>query len=414
MFRLARFLPIALLTASLAGADVSHCACPLGPATWGLLRSFPEPRGSFTTLAFTPGGRHLAIGTSEGEIVFLSTGTWAETGRFKAGGGEVSAVAFCPDRSTLAAAEIGAGLRVLSPDGAEIKSFPHAMNSAAFSPDGARLAFPDNNGRVRIVDAGTFEEIAPLEGFVHVAGMLEFSGDGKYLALGHGLRHVLVYDTQSWSIHKEIPVPTGRLSAIALSGDRLLIADAGGGLASWRLEDGQKEKNLGSFGKIAFLAPTPDGRYVFAAEGNDLLLVDFRDGASTSLRHHTSNILAVAVSPNGRYAASIGLDRQLKIWGYRPGGMRGVPAPAYLGVMVLDTPAGPQIAQVLAGTAAAAADLRAGDVILRLEGAEMKTMAQVIATLGSRLEGDEVEMTVSRQGTELPQKIKLGKRPDAP
>ena len=99
--------------------------------------------------------------------------------------------------------------------------------------------------------------------------------------------------------------------------------------------------------------------------------------------------------------------------------------PAYLGVSVrtvddavrtelgLDVSSGAVIVNVVADSPAAAADLRVGDVLLRIGDREIATSQDVVDTVAAYEAGDEVEVVASRAGEEITARATLAERPDA-
>jgi hypothetical protein len=83
---------------------------------------------------------------------------------------------------------------------------------------------------------------------------------------------------------------------------------------------------------------------------------------------------------------------------------------ARLGVMIDRNHPGPGVAlaEVVDGSAAAKAGLQAGDVLLRLDGVELKGMRELIQALGKKKPGDEVELGIRRAGAGQTLKVKLG------
>ncbi|HVM17102.1 MAG TPA: trypsin-like peptidase domain-containing protein [Gaiellaceae bacterium] len=87
---------------------------------------------------------------------------------------------------------------------------------------------------------------------------------------------------------------------------------------------------------------------------------------------------------------------------------------AYLGVMIEDAPnGGARIAEVVEGGPAARAGLRAGDVVVRANGAEIETADELRLRVAERSPGDELELRVRRGGDERDIDVELGQRPSA-
>ena len=89
---------------------------------------------------------------------------------------------------------------------------------------------------------------------------------------------------------------------------------------------------------------------------------------------------------------------------------------AYLGVQLgADRERlGAQLAGVAAGSPAAQAGLRAGDTIVALDGAPVDSADALAAAVGGRQPGDEVRLTVERDGARQTVTVTLGTQPQQP
>ncbi len=87
---------------------------------------------------------------------------------------------------------------------------------------------------------------------------------------------------------------------------------------------------------------------------------------------------------------------------------------AFLGVVLQDSAAGnggAALQQVRAGTPAAAAGLRAGDVITALAGKSISSASQLRSAINAHQPGDTVQLTYTRRGTSHTATVKLTSRP---
>jgi S1-C subfamily serine protease len=106
-------------------------------------------------------------------------------------------------------------------------------------------------------------------------------------------------------------------------------------------------------------------------------------------------------------------DRHLKVWGRIPGGMGRLRPKGFCGIRVqADAMGRVVVSDVIAGTAAQAAGMRAGDVLRSVGGVEIHNTTESVDRIGSYLEGDEVEFGIERGGESRAIKVRLGKRPD--
>jgi putative serine protease PepD len=91
----------------------------------------------------------------------------------------------------------------------------------------------------------------------------------------------------------------------------------------------------------------------------------------------------------------------------------GKAAHAFLGVVLRDSSAqtGAAINQVRAGTPAARAGLRAGDVVTAAAGKRIASASELRATINARRPGDTISVTYTRGGQSHTIKVKLAARP---
>jgi putative serine protease PepD len=88
---------------------------------------------------------------------------------------------------------------------------------------------------------------------------------------------------------------------------------------------------------------------------------------------------------------------------------------AYLGVATADTAngTGAKIAEVRAGTPAAAGGLKAGDLVTKLDGTAVTSSDELRRLIDSKSPGQKVKLTVLRNGTSTSVQVTLASRPAA-
>ena len=123
-----------------------------------------------------------------------------------------------------------------------------------------------------------------------------------------------------------------------------------------------------------------------------------------------SSIKSLATSADGQ-AGSIGLGfaipsdlvvsiaDQLITSGSASHGMLGVTVKAATATVGSDTYVGAQVQEVSSGSGAASAGLRAGDVILKVEGQEVTSPKQLIGYVRRYKAGDTINLTIARDGS---------------
>lgn len=402
--------------------DVSGGGKQLQAEMCGLLRTLPAPFGSYQTLAFSPDGRLLAVAGPTGEVQILRTGTWQMVQRFVAMDALVTDLDFSPDGRRLVVAGRAPEAVIWDLEAqkevARLGAHGSHLVSAACSADGRRLAIAGADSKVRIIQAGTEREVGTLPGTAFGPNALAFTPDSRWLAYTEADGSIGLASAEDGKFRARVPVDAGAFTAVAAdpASRRLFVGDSTGRVRALALPDASRLEGEWKLGdaSVLSLAASRDGQYLLAAAGRDLHLIDLRrGGAAVRLSHHTGTVLRAEFEPGGRYIASVASDGHMKVWGNRPGGMKGLPPKGFFGIQVQDNASGRGISvtTVIPGTAAEKAGVREGDGVVRVGGIEVKNTAHAIALISAHLAGDPVEIVLEREGREVTIRVTLGKRP---
>jgi WD40 repeat protein len=255
-------------------------------ATGQVLRLHEDRESYALSLAFTPGGRTLAIAGNGSAVRIWDAEAGIDREPLRPGTGAIKTVAFSPDGTKLAVGtwksegrspavtlwEWPARRRLASLEGHK-----GSISGLAFSPDGLRLAIADSAGQVKLWDIPAGKERACRQ--AHEAGVMvtAFSPDNRMFATTCYVDgDVRLWDAASGEPRGSLKIPAG-VPALTFSPDGTMIAIArGDGIAS--LSDVASGRELGS------------------------------------VRVPTASLQAIAFSDDGRTLATGGGDGSVRLW----------------------------------------------------------------------------------------------------
>jgi WD40 repeat protein len=275
-------------------------------------------------LAFLPDGRYALSSGGDNRIRVWDLTTGREVRSFAVARG--GRLAVCPDgRHVLSPGSYqGQGLRLYDLEtGREVRRFcTDDVDGVAVSPDG-RLVLGINVHCLRLWEVDTGRELRRFDEEEKGSPAVAFSPDGRQAASGSG-NAVRLWDVDTGREVGTLEGHTGAILAVAYAPDgRRLLSSAGDGtIRVWDVAAGRELRRLGGGqfehlnGNLAFL---PDGKRALGSLGNSLRLWDVATGEAipsvpASNRPHRDVVVCLAVSPDGRYALSGGLDRRIILW----------------------------------------------------------------------------------------------------
>jgi len=276
------------------------------------------------SLAFTPDARGLATAGWDNMVRVWNLETSPARQRIETP--QNFSVAFFPNGKLLASAGNGAEVREVV-SGRLIRSMTEFTTQGdghiAFSPDGSRLAAAEIDGTLHVWDTQTWKHcvasnnpaILVFSGFPFPGDMLAFSADGRRMVEGFGrlIPFWNASDVALTGIITNATVPT----ALAFTPDekKLLV-----GSDRWiSLVDLATKKSSVSFSaSCRRVAVSTDGRWAASSPlsaPNNITLRDLPDlRIRARLDGHTDVVYSLAFSHDGRLLASGSWDGTVRIW----------------------------------------------------------------------------------------------------
>lgn len=328
-----------------------------------LVRKLPGMDGQFFSIAASPKGDRVAVGTVEGKVHVWTIGTGAHD-VFEIGG-LIGSVAFSPDGTALAAASSNRAVMIWDLTGQNkplIFKHPDEVTIVAFDPTGQFVATVGRDRLVRLWN--TYWDFTPLpivlDGLTADGENLSFASDGSFF-VGSGyepiarlwrlnglspgvqvfqrsrndgysslaaswasLRSAVVMrqtGRTAWSIATKARLGSvasrGEATMAAFATDERHVALAGSGFVDWiDLRDNSSRRLVAPHGLVLTrIAVAPDARLVAAGtrSGPSLVWDVSSDGPPHILTGQTASVIDVAFAPDGKLLASA-TQEAIRIW----------------------------------------------------------------------------------------------------
>jgi WD40 repeat protein len=292
---------------------------------------FTDIFSSVLTIAFSPDGEFLAIGTTNGEVKLWNVSEGIPVLVCLGHTGWIKSLAFSPDGRLLASGsndhtvrlwEVSSGqcLNVLNVLGVALllQEQSSSLSSIAFSCDGMTLAIGIND-RVWLWDVNTANRIRTLRDHAALVQSVAFSADGRLLASGSEDHTIRLWEVSTGQCLKVLEGHTASVRSVAFSADGRLLASGSEDHPVWLWEvgTGQSLKVLqGHTDWVLAVAFSPDGQLL--ATGSDDKSVKFWEIGSgqciATLRGYSNRVFAVAFDPAGHFIVSGSEDFIMRFW----------------------------------------------------------------------------------------------------
>jgi small GTP-binding protein len=191
----------------------------------------------------------------------------------------------------------------------------------AFSRDIEWALSGHNDGKVRLWNTRSGQEVQPLPGHTQMVQSVAFSPDGKHALSAGKDERALLWNLESGSSVHVLMLrghSVGKLTAAFSPDGESAICCSSSAATLWNLDTGKvswstAKQAAGYIGSIAF---SPDGKTALLGRpGGSIAVHDVKNGRLLQeLSGHTGSAMALAFSPDGRHALSGSVDKTLRLW----------------------------------------------------------------------------------------------------
>ncbi|MEH2108185.1 NB-ARC domain-containing protein [Nostoc sp.] len=243
---------------------------------------FADTLGGMFSVAFSPNGKLIATGDTNGEIHLY---------------------------------QVANGEQLLT-----CKGHSGWIWSVTFSPDGQIIASGCNDQTIKLWDASTGQCLQTLKGYSNGFGLVAFSSDGRIIAGGSEDHTVKLWDVSTGQYLRILEGHGNRVSSVAFSPkDHHILASSSDDqtVRLWDINTGRCIMILqGHTGWVWSVAFSPDG-YTLASSSHDKTLKLWDVGTGICLQTlwgHLNWVHSVAFSPDGQTLASGSEDQTVRLW----------------------------------------------------------------------------------------------------
>ncbi len=280
-------------------------------------------------VAFSPDGKMIAsaLGGSIGNTLhFWDVETGQRLRTFTKHGYKINSIAFSPDGQTLA---IGSAYTIRGNDGGDLTLWDldtgtllhtlvghsYYIIDVAFSPDGQTLTSASGEGTLRFWNVETGQLLHTFDDYTNNINDVAFSPDGRILATVSGDRdgHAGTAPTiHLWSIGTRsiLYTMTGHsFSSVAFSPDGQMLASGShdGTIGLWDINTGKLLRTLTGHGlTVAKILFSPDGQILASGSHDGAIgLWDINTGRLLRALQHTLPVVDISFSLDGQMLASV-------------------------------------------------------------------------------------------------------------
>ncbi|MBF1990182.1 NB-ARC domain-containing protein [Fischerella thermalis] len=284
---------------------------------------FSETFGGIMSVAFSPDGKLLAAGDSNGEIHLWQVADGKQLLILRGHANWVVSLAFSPDSRTLASGSSDCTVKLwdVATGGClhSLREHGNEVWSVAFSPEGDKLVSGCDDQIIRLWSVRTGECLKIFQGHTNWVLSVTFSLDGQTLVSGSDDNTIRLWDVNSGECLKIFQGHSDGIRSISLSPDGQMLASSSDDqtIRLWNLNTGECQRIFrGHTNQIFSVAFSPQGD-ILASGSHDqtVRLWDVRTGECQRIfQGHSNIVFSLAFSPGGDVLASGSRDQTVKLW----------------------------------------------------------------------------------------------------
>ena len=299
-------------------------------ATGTEIRTLKGHEGPVYSAAFSPDGKWIVSGGGDNLVKVWDASNGEEVMTLEGHEVRISSIDLSADGKRIVSGDYGGTIKVWDADSGEELLTIHAIlgegeyvRSVAISPDGKRIIAGRKSKRVHEWDAATGEKLRTFRMQDQSVLIVEYSPDGKQIAMGCGSGMIKIVDTET---EKETILTEGKgwerslVVSLAFSpdGKRLVSGGYDRIVRVWDTNTGKELTTLtGHPAPINHVVFSPDGqRIASTAYGGQSRIWDpSEDRESKVLKGgHTALVRDVVFTPDGKRLISASMDKTIKVW----------------------------------------------------------------------------------------------------
>lgn len=289
---------------------------------------FSETFGGIMSVAFSPDGKLLAAGDSNGEIHLWQVADGKQLLILRGHANWVVSLAFSPDSRTLASGSSDCTVKLWDvATGGCLKTWQEhdgEVWSVVFSPDGNLLASGSDDHTLRLWKVSTGDCLRIFQGHTSWVTSVVFSSDGQMLLSGSDDNTIKLWNASTGECLRTLKGHSDGVRSIALSSDNQMLVSGSEDqtVKLWNVHTGECLRTFqGHTNRVFSVAFSPQGDLIASGSHDQTVrLWEVSTGQVTrTLQGHSSWVFTVAFSPKGDYLASGSHDQTVKLWSISTG-----------------------------------------------------------------------------------------------